>query len=60
MDEQTIERLVCFIEYIFTCPRAGEQWIESFANFCARGKASKVDCNVCLGDLKTQLSEPDQ
>lgn len=60
MDEQIIERLVCFIEYIFTCPRAGEQWIESFANYCAQGKASKADCDVCIGDLKTQLREPAQ
>jgi len=60
MDGEIIERLVNFIEYVFTCPRAGQQWIESFANYCANGKVSKADCDECIGDLKTQFIEPVQ
>ena len=60
MDAQTIERLVNFIEYIFTCPRTGEQWVEAFANYCARGKAGKADCDVCMANLRSRYEEPAQ
>lgn len=58
MDARTIERLVCFIEYIFTCPRAGEQWIESFVNYCANGRTIKADCEACIADMKSPSSKP--
>lgn len=56
IDPQTIERLVCFIEYIFTCPRAGEQWLRSFYNYCAEGNRTQDDCQVCIKALKDQIS----
>jgi DtxR family Mn-dependent transcriptional regulator len=52
IDEKTIERLVCFIEYIFTCPRAGEVWIQSFLNFCRADKINTAKCEQCIDDLK--------
>jgi DtxR family Mn-dependent transcriptional regulator len=55
IDAQTIERLVCFIEYIFTCPRAGEQWIESFFNYCSGTQPQKADCDQCIETLKKNL-----
>lgn len=53
IDAATIERLVCFIEYIFTCPRAGETWIQSFRSYCASNKLSVADCNLCIDQLKS-------
>lgn len=55
IDPQTIERLVCFIEYIFTCPRAGEQWLQSFFNYCADGSRKLDDCQVCIKALKDKI-----
>ena len=56
IDAQTIERLVCFIEYIFTCPRAGEQWIQSFLNYCATEELNPANCDLCIDKLKSTLS----
>jgi DtxR family Mn-dependent transcriptional regulator len=52
IDKKTIERLVAFIEYIFTCPRAGEDWIKSFIEYCAGDKLQKNKCARCIDDLK--------
>lgn len=30
IDSTTVDRLVCFIEYIHACPRAGAYWLDSF------------------------------
>lgn len=34
IDAQTLERLVCFIDYIHSSPRAGDDWIKAFIDFC--------------------------
>ena len=57
IDAATIERLVCFIEYIFTCPRAGEAWIQSFLNYCASEKLNVANCKVCIDELKSTLAK---
>jgi DtxR family Mn-dependent transcriptional regulator len=54
IDKKTIERLVCFIDYIFTCPRAGEEWIESFANYCSAGGRKKAQCDLCIQSIQSQ------
>jgi len=53
IDKKTLERLVCFIEYIHKCPRAGEDWIESFINFCESGDKDLKKCDECINELKT-------
>ena len=53
IDAKTIARLVSFIEYIYTCPRAGEDWIQSFQNYCLTDKLSHANCQQCLGRLKS-------
>lgn len=52
IDKQTIDRLVCFIDYVFTCPRAGEEWIQSFANYCASGNRKKAECDLCIQSIQ--------
>jgi DtxR family transcriptional regulator, Mn-dependent transcriptional regulator len=51
IDKKTIDRLVRFIDFIFTCPRAGEQWIQSFADYCATGGRKKGDCVPCIQSI---------
>ena len=52
IDKKTVERLVCFIEYINTCPRAGKEWLESFINFCKADEKSRQKCQSCIDELK--------
>jgi DtxR family Mn-dependent transcriptional regulator len=51
IDPKTFQRLVCFINYVFTCPRAGEQWIQSFKRFCVAGQLEKERCEACIGSI---------
>ena len=47
-----LERLVCFIDYIHTCPRAGDQWIEAFVEYCRSDSFSERKCETCIQDWK--------
>ncbi len=48
MDKVAINRLVQFIEYIYQCPRTGEDWITNFNTFFAQNKIAEADCPECL------------
>jgi DtxR family Mn-dependent transcriptional regulator len=52
IDRKTVEKLVCFIEYIHTCPRAGEEWLESFVRFCKSDRKHSGKCPTCIRELK--------
>jgi DtxR family Mn-dependent transcriptional regulator len=52
IDHKTVERLVCFIEYIHTCPRAGEEWLESFVRFCKSDRKHSGKCTTCIRELQ--------
>jgi DtxR family Mn-dependent transcriptional regulator len=52
IDNTVLERLVCFIEYIHTCPRAGDQWIDAFVEFCRTDAPSEQRCQTCIEDWK--------
>jgi DtxR family transcriptional regulator, Mn-dependent transcriptional regulator len=52
IDQKTLERLVCFIEYIHKCPRAGEDWIKSFVRFCESDEKARETCDECVNELK--------
>ena len=48
IDEITLQRLVCFIEYFSICPRTGETWKKSFVNYCASGEWDPEQCERCI------------
>jgi DtxR family Mn-dependent transcriptional regulator len=55
IDNTVMERLVCFIDYIHSCPRAGDQWIDAFVEFCrsdSPGAPSDQRCQTCIEDWK--------
>ena len=52
IDKKTVERLVCFIEYINTCPRAGKEWLDSFVNYCKSEEKDLRKCATCIEDLR--------
>ena len=48
IDEKTLQRLVCFIEYFSMCPRTGETWKQSFVKYCTSGKWQPDQCERCI------------
>jgi DtxR family Mn-dependent transcriptional regulator len=53
IDAQTLERLVCFIDYIHKCPRTGEDWIKAFVNYCTSGDWGQEKCDQCIDTCMT-------
>ncbi len=53
MDKKSIDRLVQFISFIDTCPRAGIDWIQSFLTYCSEPK-SWEECESCLNKWKIE------
>ena len=50
MDKEAVDSLVKFIEYVYNCPRAGEDWIQSFVEYYAKKKHPHEKCEACLID----------
>ncbi len=48
IDEETLKRLLVFFDFIDKCPRAGEDWIQAFSNYCSSGDAQAENCLQCL------------
>ncbi len=48
MDKIAINRLVQFIDYVYKCPRAGEDWISNFNSYFTRNKIAEAQCPECL------------
>ena len=48
MDKIAVNRLVQFIEYIYECPRTGEDWISNFTTFYTQNKIAEANCPECL------------
>lgn len=46
--QDTLERLVEFLEFVEVCPRAGRGWREYFRRFCAEGRR---DCRKCMEEF---------
>jgi len=55
IDDLSIDRLVCFIDYIYACPRTGEDWIQSFVKHCKNKKIDMDNCNQCLDSCCDRL-----
>jgi len=50
-----LERLVQYIDFLESCPRAGSKWIRGFGHYCHHGE-NLEDCeqciSICLDELK--------
>jgi len=51
IDKTTLDRLVCFIEYIHKCPRAGDDWLAAFVRYCKANKQIERPCRTCIAQL---------
>ncbi|MBW2220058.1 MAG: metal-dependent transcriptional regulator [Deltaproteobacteria bacterium] len=57
IDAKSLERLTRFIDYIHTCPRTGQEWLESFINYCSSGAHNREKCDQCLEDCNIRYQE---
>lgn len=53
--KEIIERLIQFVKFIEVCPRGGEEFIESFSNFCETGK-TRNNCQECIAACSEKQS----
>ncbi len=51
IDKKTLERLICFIEYIRICPRAGDKWLKAFVNYCRSKEHNPEKCERCINGI---------
>lgn len=47
IESAAIDKLVCFLEFVSTCPRTDGRWIDAFVRFCAK-EPRPSDCRACL------------
>lgn len=57
IDKKSLERLVAFSDYIYKCPRAGEDWIRSFVNYCSSSETEWEKCEQCIEACKAAHQE---
>lgn len=48
IDEETLERLVAFIEYIHACPRASDGMLDSFIDYLKTKRINRRKCQKCM------------
>jgi len=48
VDQETLDRLVRFFDFVFTCPRTGEDWIRTFMKQCGKRKPDPKICEKCM------------
>ena len=53
---RAIERLVRFLDFIKTCPRAGTDWLQAFANFC-QDSPHAPDCRTCVSQCLNKMEK---
>ncbi len=57
IDAVTMEKLVRFIDYLYTCPRTGSEWIQQFNKYClAQGHDSET-CKLCMEECNRKLQD---
>jgi len=56
VSNETVDRLVKFIEFILLCPRGGKEWIELFHQFCQEG-LPRTKCITHIKDFIKTLEK---
>ncbi len=60
IDRDVLDRLLCFVDFVKSCPRGGEKWVRGLTYFCNED----VDSNrcekcieLCLEDFKKKMND---
>ena len=58
MDKASFEKLVQFIDFIDNCPKTGDDWIQSFVNYCSSDEHKWDNCDICIDKCRSNLNNP--
>lgn len=50
-----LNRLVCFIDFMHQCPRAGNDLLRAFIRYCESGELKWSQCETCIDDCKERF-----
>lgn len=53
---ETLQRLRCLVEFVETCPRAGEEWLARLATRWSDAGCTPEECRKCVGRI--EVPEP--
>ncbi len=57
VEGMVLKRLVCFIDFIHQCPRAGNDMLQSFISYCDSGHLNWSACETCIDDCKKRFKD---
>ena len=57
VEGMVLNRLVCFIDFIQQCPRAGNELLRSFISFCESGELDWNECETCIDGCKERFQD---
>ena len=60
IDDQALERLIAFIQFVKKCPRTGPDWLKAFTRLCDEHGCCE-NCEPCIADnLKNYRLEQEE
>ena len=55
VEGMVLDRLVCFIDFMQQCPRAGTDLLGAFIHYCESGELQRKHCGTCIDDCKERF-----
>ncbi len=59
IDDEALDRLISFVQFVRTCPRTGADWISAFTRIC-RECEQCIDCDSCVAGCLQRLRQGKQ
>ena len=57
IDPVSMDKLMCFIDYVHNCPRAGQDWLKSFNEYCSSKDLEMKKCDQCISNCQKAHQE---
>ena len=58
VEGMVLDRLVCFIDFMHQCPRAGTDLLRAFIRYCESGELQWNQCGTCIDNCKERFQNP--
>jgi len=55
VEGMVLDRLVCFIDFMHQCPRAGNDLLRAFIRYCESGELRWDECGNCIDNCKERF-----
>ncbi len=52
IDPVSMKKLMCFIDYVHNCPRAGQDWLDAFTGYCSSKDLDRKKCAQCIAGCR--------